>query len=277
MIYELTPDRFALTEPLFKTMDYHLALSSIMAGLTPARVFVDDDTQASSVMVWAGHRHILAGAPDNNAFNTALAQFFEKEVIPFKLTHGLRWMSMYYAPDEWNKTIENDLLASRTLIPTSRQYYVYDTSENHLTPLQRQLPEGLQLRMVDAGLMEQTHLRNLANLREEMRSERPTVADFFDKSFGVCIVARDELAGWCLSEYNYADRCEIGIETGEAYRRQGFGTVMTHAMVERARAHGVRQVGWHCRTDNRPSAATALKAGFRYVCDYPAYVAGIAG
>ena len=275
MIYELTPDRFSITTPLFQAMDHHLAISSIMAGLTPARIFVDEETHPTSLMAWVGHRHILAGVPDNAVFNTEIARVFEQVVIPHKLARGLRWMSLYYAPEQWSDSIEKHLLPGRNLIPSFRQYYSTNTSDNVTDCESHELPEGFELRAVDAGLLKLTHLRNLESLKEEMCSERPTVTDFLDKSFGVCIVTRDELAGWCLSEYNCADRCEIGIETGEAYRRLGLATAMTRALVDIARARGVRQVGWHCRADNRPSAATALKSGFNHVCDYPARVVGL--
>ncbi len=83
----------------------------------------------------------------------------------------------------------------------------------------------------------------------------------------------NDLVGWCLSEYNYANRCEIGIATMEAYQRSGFATLMTNSFVEYALSVGVTRIGWHCFADNLGSVATALKAGFVKVSDYAAYIA----
>jgi tetratricopeptide (TPR) repeat protein len=106
-----------------------------------------------------------------------------------------------------------------------------------------------------------------------MCSERETVEAFLAHSFGVCVVADGALAGWCLSEYNCGLRCEVGIETAEPYRRRGLATAMTLALVEQARTRGYTHVGWHCRSNNAPSAATAVRSGLRKVCDYPAFIA----
>jgi RimJ/RimL family protein N-acetyltransferase len=111
------------------------------------------------------------------------------------------------------------------------------------------------------------------HLRSEMCSERASVEDFVAKNFGICLVYADEIVSWCLSEYNLGPRCEVGIETVAAYRRRGLGTLVARALVEHALAHGYSQIGWDCWADNRPSAATAQKAGFRKVSDYPVYFA----
>jgi len=36
-------------------------------------------------------------------------------------------------------------------------------------------------------------------------------------------------------------------------------------------AHGIDTIGWHCDADNAGSIATALKAGFHKVTEYPTY------
>lgn len=63
------------------------------------------------------------------------------------------------------------------------------------------------------------HLKNTGALVKEMQSERQSVRDFLDKSFGLCLVQGDGIVSWSLSEYNSEDRCEVGIATVEGYRR----------------------------------------------------------
>ncbi len=85
-------------------------------------------------------------------------------------------------------------------------------------------------------------------------------------------VAEGELAGWCLSEYNVGDRCEVGIATLEPFQRRGLAKAMGQAFLRMAYSKGIREVGWHCWKQNIPSAATARALGFRHVADYPVYV-----
>ena len=114
-------------------------------------------------------------------------------------------------------------------------------------------------------------LSGLDALRMEMVSERPSVEDFLQRSFGVCLLYDGAVVGFCLSEYNCQGRCEVGVWTHEEHRQRGLGKLMTLALVEHALQHGYSEVGWHCWADNLPSAALALSAGFIYQRDYPVY------
>jgi RimJ/RimL family protein N-acetyltransferase len=111
-------------------------------------------------------------------------------------------------------------------------------------------------------------------LREEMCSERASVDDFLVHSFGICPIHESgALAGWCLSEYNTGDRCEVGIASLPPYQRLGLATAVGSAFVELAASRGIARIGWHCYAGNAASAATALSIGFEKIEDYPALVA----
>ena len=86
--------------------------------------------------------------------------------------------------------------------------------------------------------------------------------DFFSKSFGLIPVYENQVAGWCLSEYNTGDHCEIGIATLEPHQRKGIATILTKAFLAEAAQRGYRHVGWDCWERNEASASTARKAGF---------------
>ena len=106
----------------------------------------------------------------------------------------------------------------------------------------------------------------------EMVSERPSVEDFLQRSFGVCLLHDGAVVGFCLSEYNWAGRCEVGVWTAEAHRQRGLGKLMSLALVEQAMQRGYTEVGWHCWANNLPSAALACSAGFALQRDYLVYL-----
>jgi RimJ/RimL family protein N-acetyltransferase len=269
---ELTSAQFPIVRTLFDEMDYHLAVNSIFTGQTPARIFVDDAARPCAAIAWAGHRFHLAGLPHDDGFNQALGALFSQTIYPHSLAQGDLAFSLYYAPEEWADAIDV-ILPGKYPLRTMRQYYACSTALPPQADWRAMLPQGFSLHNVDEALLAQTHLQRMDDLREEMCSERPSVQDFLAKSFGVCLVKEDALAGWCLSEYNSPGRCEVGIETSPAYRRQGLGTLMALALLERAHAKGIQEVGWHCYASNVASGATALRAGFHLVHDYPAYYA----
>jgi len=130
------------------------------------------------------------------------------------------------------------------------------------------VPKGYSLEELSRGLL----ARNLANtgeLKEEMASERPSVDDFLAKSFGICAVKGRQLAGWCLSEYNNAKGCEIGIGVMKEHRHKGIASAMTATFLRMAAERGAGVVGWDCHRQNAPSWRTAQKAGFALSSSYP--------
>ena len=198
-----------------------------------------------------------------------MRRLFAETVYPQARAAGDEMFLLYYAPDEWGDRID-DLLRDKYPIQAQRQYYVW---KGVLPEWRALLPAEFTLHRADAALLEQAHLKNRDALIEEMCSERASVDEFLAKSFGVCLLHEDAIAGWCLSEYNSATGCEVGIATMEPYRRRGLATLMTWALVEIAQARGMTHIGWHCFANNTPSVATARRAGFEKVKDYPVILA----
>jgi len=74
-------------------------------------------------------------------------------------------------------------------------------------------------------------------------------ASFFEKGFGYCIHTDTEAVSWSLTDYVSDNRIEIGIHTNENYRRRGFASMVTNAVVNEAikrgfvfTPHGIGQV-----------------------------------
>lgn len=270
-IYELERVDFHKIRQLVEPLKHHLAVESILNGSTPARIFIDDPSRPQSAFIWSRHRFFLAGSAQNGAFNQSVRKLYDEVIYPQAIANREVIFVLYYAPSDWDDVIP-EILKDKKPIQAMRQYYRFDTK--NLQPGWREaLPVDFELHPVDEVLLGKDHLKNLDDLREEMCSERPSVQDFLKQSFGVSLLRGDEIAGWCLSEYNCKEGCEVGIETRLPYRERGLGTLMTRALAEQAYLRGIAQVGWHCWKNNVPSVRTGLKAGFELVCDYPAYYA----
>ncbi len=264
----LHPNSYELVRPLFLGMDFHLVGHSILAKQTPAQIFVDNNERPKALFAQAGHRYILAGDSDIDSFNLGIQKMFANVIYPRALAEGQEGFAIYYDSSTWEEKMEA-LLIDKEIIHADREYYTCNTLKQKWQDV---MPAGFQLQMVDAALLANTKLKNLDTLKEEMTSERPSVDDFLAKSFGVCAIHENELAGWCLSEYNADGRCEIGIETTSEFRQRGIATALTLAFLEHAFSHGINEVGWHCFKRNESSAKTALKAGLDKVRDYKYYI-----
>jgi len=153
-------------------------------------------------------------------------------------------------------------------VEETRHYYHLDAGKQTWNAT---VPEGYELKLVDSDLLSNKCLENLEDVVEEMQSERLTVGDFLSKSFGCVILRGREIVGWCMSEYNSDNRCELGIATVEAYRRRGLATLTAKTMIRHALDLGINEIGWHCSAENEASIATAKKLGFSKKHDYKVY------
>ncbi|MBP1703898.1 MAG: family N-acetyltransferase [Chloroflexi bacterium] len=253
--------------PLFQRMDFHLAVRAILEGEIQAQVWVDDPHRPASALLVNGRHAYLAGAQDNMDFNQALPARLLDGVRPLGEAQGLWGSVLYYDHPSWEPVIET-LLADQRPRRIPRQYYAIEASPTVAPPT---LPEGFTLRVADRGLLNDSDVLGLDDLRLEMVSERASIAEFLDKSFGICPIYENRLAGWCLSEYNCGERCEVGIATLPDFQRRGLAAAVTAAFIQLAWQRGIRHIGWHCYAGNQPSIATALRAGLHKVCDYQAY------
>jgi len=254
---------------LFAEMPMHLAPQAVTGGTAPGVVYLDDPSQPRSALLRAGYRFYLAGEPRNDQFNEALRRLFAEVIYPQAHPAGEVAYSLHYPSAGWEREIEAILQGKHPLREAHRHYAL--TRLRH--DWRALLPAGFAVRAVDDVLLREEGLGSLDALREEMVSECPSVEYFVAHRFGRCITHGDELAGWCLSEYNCADACEVGIETRPAYRRRGLATVAASALVEQALSRGMARVGWHCHARNEASSATALKVGFELSAEYTTYFA----
>ena len=272
-MHKLRPAQYHRAGPIFRAMDYNLAVQAILDGSVRAEIYVDDPAQPQVAFTWNRQRFYLAGSPENREFNQFLRHRLVGDRSSQQDLSGDDLFVLYHEPaGAWDETLDH-LLREENPIRSDREYYAPQTAGYSDRPASTPLPEGFSLHYVDKDLLSWEHLGNLDDLLEELCSERQSVQDFLDKSFGFCLLHGESIAGWCLSEYNSSGRCEVGIATFEPHRRRGLATAMASALVREARSRGISQIGWHCYATNTASAATARKVGFIKTVEYPVRLA----
>ena len=264
---EIEPSAYDQAVCLFPNLDVHLAVKALLSGNVMGQVYVDDATQPQAAMARIGKLFYLGGSSEQPAFNRALSQFFTERAYTQPSEDDSGIFIIKCSVDGWARQVDA-LLPGKFPIPKVQHYYAGQEVRHDWRSM---LPPEITIRMVDRALLAED-LEGLDDLRDEMRSERPSVEDFLEKSFGFVPVHGDQVIGWCLSEYNCGDRCEIGIATAPGHQRRGLATLLTSAFIEYARAHGITHFGWHCDSDNLASNATALKLGFTRRLEYQVFL-----
>ena len=270
MFIELEPREYHLALPLTCQMDYCLAARSVALGMSSGTIHVDRLSDPQTVLVRTGHRwHLIGGDPLDERARSDVGYLLREIIWPQAQQEGGEALVLYYTPAAWRGCLPH-LLPAGNPISAERRYLELDTSTESAALW---LPNGFCLRSVTREAVEDAHLQGRDDLLEEMQSERASPDEFLQKSFGILAVHGNQLAGWCLSEYNVSDRCEVGIATMRRFRRQGIATAMATAFVAQARAFGFTRIGWHASAENTASLATAARLGFREVKSFEVLVA----
>ncbi len=264
MLHQLALHRFMLAQPLFDN-EHHLAVRAALAGEAPAELFVDDPLapQTAFLILW-NRRIYLAGAPGNTAFAQAFARLLSERFVPLATDDKSCNCTIAYTPAGWEDTLPT-LFAAIESGRAERQHYRLQLRQSAALPV---LPEGFRLRSVDEALVAETMLLHHQELLAEMCSEAPSVPDFLQHRFGSCLQYGQELVSWCLSEYNQADACELGIETLEPFQRRGLATAVALATIAHAQSQGITSIGWDCWKSNIASGNLAQKLGFEKIEEY---------
>ncbi len=259
---------------LFSGFSDYLAVSAALAGQSPATVYLDDLLQPNVALLHVQRRFFLAGNANLPGVIQALNNLFKEQLYPQARAAGDEGYVLHFT-EHWANVIKDGVLAGMNSDLYWAQYYHFHIGQEHLNnqpPMA--LPDGFSIQIVDRKMVERQDLENRHELFLEMQSERPSVDAFLEKSFGLVLIKGNcQVAGWCLSEYNLGDRCEVGIAVDARFRRLGLGTALGKAFIDQAVGLGYREIGWHCWQWNQPSQAAALKIGFAFEHERPAYLA----
>jgi GNAT superfamily N-acetyltransferase len=265
---EISPTDHQSARLLFRELEQsHALVTALFEGCATARLFIDDSSMPRAGIIVCNSRVLCAGDVAQTDFLNDMARTFADELIPAHLAKGNDAYLLYASDEAWNSAL-GMLFPTQKLYHGTRQYYEII---NLASQPDLQLPDGLSMQLITPEFLS-SDLEGLGAVKEEMCSERASVEDFLARSFGICPVHANEVAGWCMSEYNVGDRCEIGIATAPKHQRQGIATLVTWFFLAEASRRGYTRVGWDCWTRNIASVATARKAGFTLVEEYPAVV-----
>jgi RimJ/RimL family protein N-acetyltransferase len=264
MSFLLEPDNYPSVHSLFEEMTCHLAVLTVLAGILPGRIYVDDPARPRAAILIPSNQHrvYVSGEPEPRMLADVIHLLFKES-----LAESYGFVVYYDASHTWKQTLEH-VLQKQEAISSRRQLY---RLREPSSPVAGPLPENITIGRIDGAIVGDTTLVNRDLLLEEIHSESPSLEHFFRQNFGFCAQDGHQLVAWCLAEYHYQGRYELGIETIEAYQRRGIATHLAEAVIRHAFAQGATEIGWHCWATNTPSVATALKVGFEKVLDYPVY------
>lgn len=264
----LKPNEIARIRPLAHHPHLALVIDAVVAGNSPAQVWVDDPTQPGSAYLWdRAHCHFLLGDFGKPAFIQSVRDLVRQEIAPEVLAQGRAFLKVHYSPADWEDQISTVFDAAE-LISRERVFYALDRLAK--PDWRTGVPSGFSVQQIDAGLLASDRLHGIEILRNEIETGWHSQAEFLHTGFGFCLLQGDEIVTWCTAEYVSDGKCGVGIETAVEHMRRGFATLTASAFVEHAVAKGITP-HWDSWKMNLPSVAVAHKVGFRLISEYAVF------
>lgn len=261
-MFKILPSEYSPALALFGNSLHQMKLNALAEGSISGQVWTDS-AEPSVTAVMYQNKILIASDLDPQALTQKLKPLLMEQLYERRMGWGSEEAMIFWDGEGVREGLMTALQDKCPAYALREYYELADPSQCRAADV----PEGYEIVPVDGALLAKGY-GNTEELKNEMCSERISVEAFLAGSFGVCAVKDNELAGWCLSEYNCKAGCEVGIEVVEGHRRKKLALAMVSAFAREAGRRGVQRIGWHCFKYNLPSAATALSAGFKKVLEY---------
>jgi len=262
MIVELKKNKYVRIRPLVNPLKFHLAIDAIIDAAIPGRIWVDNENDPRSALIWdLRYSYYLAGREDNYEFNIDLRKLFTKEIAPTALVRGIKQYFLVCS-EAWKTVImDKELITEKSYLRTiPRCYYVLKTYRRG--DWKQPLPPSFQMKFIDNQLLRNKTFKNLNSLIIEIKDIAGSTEEFLRKgNFGYCLLSSElEILSWCLS-FVHGHSCEAWVQTIETHQKKGFATLTVASFVDYCQNNNLT-IGWHSTKANQGSIRLAEKLGF---------------
>ncbi|WP_325175841.1 GNAT family N-acetyltransferase [Paenibacillus profundus] len=261
---ELTSENFYKAAGLFEALQQHLSIKGVITGAVPGRVFLSND--CVTAVLTSPQGIFLGGSPESNLFFEEANKLLKEELLPKLASDGeLDYVLFYPLDTKWEDALEvvmKDILPMRS----GRMTFTHD-----LSSIDAPFEDGIV--PVNSNLLKRQDLVGLDDVIQEILEGWPSLEVYEDKGFG-CVAIQDTDEGptiisWCLTDWVVENECELGIQTDERYRGNGWARKAALGALSLAKQRGITRVGWQCWSNNIGSQRTALSVGFKLLADFP--------
>ncbi|UCH32356.1 MAG: GNAT family N-acetyltransferase [Candidatus Bathyarchaeota archaeon] len=267
MLKELKQYEFGRVLPLFRWLDYCLALRATIEHNNPGRIFVDNVDNPRTALALTVGGYFLAGDCNDQEINETLRSFLAGQIFTGQVfVKSSKSMFLTLHPKAWEAKLP-DLIPTHDIIGRKRYHYVcnkvrFDWRNN--------IPKGYRVRRIDRIMLDDSRIIFPDSIRTRMNigEQWGTVENFLEKGVSFCALCGHEVVSWCAPDCMADRQIEVGIVTHPEHRRRGLAAVSVAATAEYCLNHGFSTVGWHCNELNIGSWKTAEKVGFDRSCEY---------
>lgn len=261
----------------FNTLFARAVLESKVSG----SVFVDNTDHPKTVFI--AHLYgmsLLFGDTENKEFNTSLANYM---LNTNGNRHNLEYLQVY--PEKWSdklrellddkilnysklsnkySKLELDSLIEKYrkdhIIQWGRVNFVYK-NVNKLVNIESKY----DIKLIDPTIYDQ--IKETTVIPEHFWNSKE---QFLSDGIGYALIKDNNIASIAFSSCKFENELEIGIETLDKYRGNGFAKVVCETLIAYCEANGYSPL-WACREENTGSYKLAKSLGFEESLILPYY------
>lgn len=239
---------------------------TVLSGENPGFVFADSSEKPNTALIFhkGEEGFYIVGDPNNQAFNSELLIFVEKELKKILKDYEISEFAYGGDSSSWDPILSNIFTNKRVESCIQRVY-----TNRSLKQYKDSLEEGYELVEVCKNTFELSY-SNLNFLEDEIMQWWDSIDDFTKFAFGYLAVKNNEIAGFCLSGGKNDKLHAINIATAENHRKKGIATSLASVMLNRLYSEGL-EAYWECTDDNIGSIALAEKFSFNLNFKYNLY------
>ena len=267
---ELSPSKYSLIQSLVRGFEYSLSLRAAIQGLSPGRIFVDNEESPRTMLALTVEGYLLGGDDSDPAVINSLRDFLKEKIFSGEIyINGDASMSLAVHPQTWENRLP-ELIPTHEVEKLDRYHYLC-----HALKLdwRTNLPDGYQIHRVDREILSGDSYIFSEGVRGWMDIEEiwGDQDNFLDQGMSYVAELDGVIVSWCTPDCAAGEQIDIGIYTDPEHRQRGLAASVVAATVEGCFTHGYKNIGWHCNVDNIPSWKTAEKVGFVRNREYAYY------
>lgn len=256
---EVAKSQFSSIKPLLGAQTY-LSLYAIIEHKSSGRIWVDNESSVKSAFVWdLVNGFLFALGKSNSEIDFPEAnRLLKEELVPEASKKGYTKLNAILLVDPTEA--QNRMLFDGLSTSTEDLYHFRLEGTEELKTPNFDVPRGFELKRIDKRVLNNSRLANIGEIRRCIMACWQDSDRYLSDGVGFVILNDIATVSWCSTDYVVSGKCDLYVETFEAYRRKGFGTIVASACIKECLSRKL-EVNWHCWAQNPESTRLARKIG----------------
>lgn len=266
-MFILNKEDYKRVLPHFERGTKHPEILSVIQGINPGIIYVDNMENSSSALIWnQGMKGYYFIGDNNRDFVHGIYSRLEDEIKDFLIKYDLNCFEFSANTKLWNETIQ-EYLGDKGLGSFTQHIYRMNTS-NHLSHSKR--PIDYSIHSIKDTYEDFTLYKNYDYYLRVLVDFWGDIENLM--KHGNCYYATyvNEIVGVCYCGFATDTVKTVGIEVDKGYRRKDIGFNLAVSCINEIKSEK-KMLWWDCTSTNYGSSALAKKLGFDFYKEYKCY------